>query len=29
LPSKYVIHGAKVADYFRRGAEFGVAAGEW
>src|SRR6202023_296417 len=29
LPSKNVIHGAKVADYFRRGAEFGVASGDW
>ncbi len=29
LPSKNVIHSAKVADYFRRGAEFGVAAGDW
>jgi pyruvate/2-oxoglutarate dehydrogenase complex dihydrolipoamide dehydrogenase (E3) component len=29
LPSKNVIHGAKVADYFRRGAEFGVAGGDW
>src|ERR1700752_1730967 len=29
LPSKNVIHGAKVASYFRRGAEFGVAGGEW
>src|SRR3954470_15693787 len=27
LPSKNVIHSAKVASYFRRGAEFGVAAG--
>jgi pyruvate/2-oxoglutarate dehydrogenase complex dihydrolipoamide dehydrogenase (E3) component len=25
LPSKNVIHGAKVASYFRRGAEFGIA----
>ena len=24
-----MIHGAKVASYFRRGAEFGVAAGDW
>jgi len=24
-----VIHGAKVANYFRRGAEFGIAAGDW
>src|SRR5215471_16124680 len=29
LPSKNVIHGAKVADYFRRGAEFGIAHGDW
>jgi pyruvate/2-oxoglutarate dehydrogenase complex dihydrolipoamide dehydrogenase (E3) component len=29
LPSKNVIHGAKVASYFRRGAEFGIAGGEW
>jgi pyruvate/2-oxoglutarate dehydrogenase complex dihydrolipoamide dehydrogenase (E3) component len=29
LPSKNVIHGAKVADYFRRGAEFGIAGGDW
>src|SRR3954464_15537336 len=29
LPSKNVIHGAKVADYFRRGAEFGIAAADW
>ena len=29
LPSKSVIHAAKVASYFRRGAEFGVAAGDW
>jgi pyruvate/2-oxoglutarate dehydrogenase complex dihydrolipoamide dehydrogenase (E3) component len=29
LPSKNVIHGAKVADYFRRGAEFGIATGDW
>ena len=29
LPSKNVIHGAKVAAYFRRGAEFGIAAGDW
>ncbi|HWE38620.1 MAG TPA: FAD-dependent oxidoreductase [Isosphaeraceae bacterium] len=29
LPSKNVIHGAKVADFFRRGAEFGIAAGPW
>ena len=24
-----MIHGAKVANYFRRGAEFGIAAGDW
>jgi len=29
LPSKNVIHSAKVVSYFRRGAEFGVAAGDW
>jgi pyruvate/2-oxoglutarate dehydrogenase complex dihydrolipoamide dehydrogenase (E3) component len=29
LPSKNVIHGAKVASYFRRGAEFGIANGDW
>src|SRR5262249_26592650 len=29
LPSKNVIHGAKVAGYFRRGAEFGIAPGDW
>src|SRR5258708_39912015 len=29
LPSKNVIHAAKVASYFRRGAEFGIAAGDW
>jgi pyruvate/2-oxoglutarate dehydrogenase complex dihydrolipoamide dehydrogenase (E3) component len=29
LPSKNVIHGAKIADYFRRGAEFGIASGDW
>ena len=28
-PSKNVIHGAKVANYFRRAAEFGIAAGDW
>ena len=28
-PSKNVIHGAKVVNYFRRGAEFGIAAGDW
>ena len=29
LPSKNVIQSAKVASYFRRAAEFGIAAGEW
>jgi len=29
LPSKNVIHGAKVDSYFRRGAEFGIATGDW
>ena len=29
LPSKNVVHGAKVASYFRRGAEFGVANDDW
>ncbi len=29
LPSKNVIHGARVAHFFRRAAEFGVATGEW
>ena len=29
LPSKYLIHGAKVANFFRRGAEFGVVPGDW
>src|SRR4051812_19818807 len=29
LPSKNVIHGAKVASYFRRAGEFGIAAGGW
>jgi pyruvate/2-oxoglutarate dehydrogenase complex dihydrolipoamide dehydrogenase (E3) component len=29
LPSKNVIHGAKVASYFRRGAEFGITPGDW
>src|SRR3954453_15623890 len=28
-PSKNLIHGAKVANYFRRSAEFGIAAGDW
>ena len=29
LPSKYLIHNAKVASYFRRSAEFGIAVGDW
>jgi pyruvate/2-oxoglutarate dehydrogenase complex dihydrolipoamide dehydrogenase (E3) component len=29
LPSKNVIHGAKVASYFRRGSEFGISGGDW
>jgi pyruvate/2-oxoglutarate dehydrogenase complex dihydrolipoamide dehydrogenase (E3) component len=29
LPSKNVIHGAKVASYFRRSAEFGIVESEW
>ena len=29
LPSKNVIQGAKVASYFRRGPEFGIASGDW
>ena len=29
LPSKNVIHGAKVASYFRRGGEFGISCGAW
>jgi pyruvate/2-oxoglutarate dehydrogenase complex dihydrolipoamide dehydrogenase (E3) component len=29
LPSKNVVHSAKVASYFRRSAEFGIAAGDW
>src|SRR3954471_6918302 len=29
LPSKNVIHSAKVASYVRRGAEFGITAGDW
>jgi pyruvate/2-oxoglutarate dehydrogenase complex dihydrolipoamide dehydrogenase (E3) component len=29
LPSKNVIHGAKVASYVRRGAEFGISPGDW
>src|SRR3954452_2520649 len=29
LPSKNVIHSAKVTSYFRRAAEFGVAVGDW
>ncbi|WP_074317373.1 dihydrolipoyl dehydrogenase family protein [Singulisphaera sp. GP187] len=29
LPSKNVIHSAKVVSYFRRAAEFGIDAGDW
>ena len=29
LPSKYLIHGAKVASYFRRASEFGIASVDW
>jgi pyruvate/2-oxoglutarate dehydrogenase complex dihydrolipoamide dehydrogenase (E3) component len=29
LPSKNVIHSAKVAQYFQRGAEFGMVCGDW
>ena len=29
LPSKNIIHSAKVASYFRRGAEFGIVHGDW
>ena len=29
LPSKNVIHSAKVASFFRRGAEFGMICGDW
>src|SRR3954452_17917725 len=29
LPSKNLIDGAKVANYFRRGAEFGIVPGDW
>jgi len=29
LPSKNIVHSAKVASYFRRGAEFGIATGDW
>jgi pyruvate/2-oxoglutarate dehydrogenase complex dihydrolipoamide dehydrogenase (E3) component len=29
LPRKNIIHSAKVASYFKRGAEFGVVANEW
>jgi pyruvate/2-oxoglutarate dehydrogenase complex dihydrolipoamide dehydrogenase (E3) component len=29
MPSKNVVHGAKVADTFRRGAEFGIVHGDW
>ena len=29
LPSKNVVHSAKVASFFRRGAEFGIVQGDW
>jgi pyruvate/2-oxoglutarate dehydrogenase complex dihydrolipoamide dehydrogenase (E3) component len=29
LPSKYLIHNAKVVSYFRRGKEFGIVPGDW
>jgi len=29
MPSKNVIHAAKVADFFRRGGEFGIVGGDW
>ena len=29
LPSKNIVHGAKVANYFRRSAEFGIEVGDW
>lgn len=29
LPSRNVIHSAQITWYFRRGAEFGIAAGDW
>ena len=29
LPSKNVVHSAKVASFFQRGAEFGIVQGEW
>jgi pyruvate/2-oxoglutarate dehydrogenase complex dihydrolipoamide dehydrogenase (E3) component len=29
LPSKNVVHSAKVAQYFHRGAEFGIVQGDW
>jgi pyruvate/2-oxoglutarate dehydrogenase complex dihydrolipoamide dehydrogenase (E3) component len=29
LPSKNIVHSAKVASYFQRGSEFGVVHGEW
>jgi pyruvate/2-oxoglutarate dehydrogenase complex dihydrolipoamide dehydrogenase (E3) component len=29
LPSKNLIHGAKVASYFQRGEEFGILTGQW
>jgi pyruvate/2-oxoglutarate dehydrogenase complex dihydrolipoamide dehydrogenase (E3) component len=29
LPSKNIIHSARVASYFRRGTEFGITTGDW
>ena len=29
LPSKNIIHSAKVASYFQRGSEFGIVHGDW
>jgi pyruvate/2-oxoglutarate dehydrogenase complex dihydrolipoamide dehydrogenase (E3) component len=29
LPSKNIVHSAKVASFFQRGAEFGIAHGDW
>src|SRR3984885_6603130 len=29
LPSKNVVHSAKVASFFQRGAEFGIVQGDW
>ena len=29
LPSKNIIHSAKVVNYFRRSAEFGISKGDW